>query len=344
MFRNKNTVYLVFILFLLPRCIEPYVPYISTEASNKYVVSGQITDVGGYQFVNVSLSSPVGNPHYIPVLGCFVSISDNKDHVFSLEDVGQGNYRAWIDQQYLIPGTSYMLKIKTPDGIEIESDYDQMYRCPDIDSVYYIKEDLPTNDPLIFNKGIQFYVDLNGTNLNSYFYRWDLEETWEYHSSYPKEWTYDGEIHQIKPPDYSRMVCWSTQTIKNIYTLTTQNLSENKYKKLPLHFVDNTTSRLTYLYSLLVKQYALSESGYTYWEQLRINSNDQGGMYSKQPLAIQGNIKNITHPNQSVLGFFAATSIKSKRIFIKEVDGLIIDYKPICAPTWYRKGFLEVEE
>jgi len=87
-----------------------------------------------------------------------------------------------------------------------------------------------------------------------------------------------------------------------------------------------------YGYSLLVKQYALTESAYSYWEQLRINSNEQGGLYSKQPLAIKGNLRNVKHPDQPVLGFFSASSMKSKRIFIRNVEDLVLDFESYCTP------------
>jgi hypothetical protein len=116
------------------------------------------------------------------------------------------------------------------------------------------------------------------------------------------------------------------------------------YQKFPLNFVDNKSARLHYGYSLLVKQFALSESAYYYWEQLRINSNEQGGMYSKQPLAIKGNMTNITNPDHSVLGFFEATSVRSKRVFASNIENLEIEDSPICAPLFLRFGFRDIEE
>jgi len=115
--------------------------------------------------------------------------------------------------------------------------------------------------------------------------------------------------------------------VKNIYTLSTNLLAENKFKHMPLHFVDNYSSqRLKYGYSLLVRQYSLSDEAYKYWDKIRINTNEQGGLYAKQPLAIKGNLKNLTFPDQQVLGFFGASEVKSKRIFIRKVENLPCEY------------------
>jgi len=329
---------------MLITCIEPYIPQISSQASNKYVISGLVTDQEGYHYVSISLASPTGEPHFTPLTDCTVKILDDKGNTFSLEEFLEGNYRVWIDSQHLTPGTSYMLKVITSAGVEIISDFDQMPICPGIDSVYYIREDLPTTNPQVNVNGIQFYVNTDATNIDSHFFMWELEETWEYHVPYAKEWYFDGEVHRINPPDSSEMVCWSTKAIKNIYTLSTRNLSQNIYTMLPLHFVDNTTSRLMYGYSLLVKQYALTESAYAYWEQLRINSNEQGGLYTKQPLAIRGNLSSVNHPDLQVLGFFSASSVKSKRYFIRNVDDLDVENIIFCSPQSYRFGFRDVEE
>ena len=87
-----------------------------------------------------------------------------------------------------------------------------------------------------------------------------------------------------------------------------------------------------YGYSLLINQFALSEAAFSYWDQLRINSVNQGGLYEKQPLSIKGNLHNNTNPDQEVLGFFSASSVKSKRIFVKAVKNFEFDFSTYCAP------------
>jgi hypothetical protein len=127
--------------------------------------------------------------------------------------------------------------------------------------------------------------------------------------------------------------------VKNIFTLSTENLEQNAYKSFPLHFVDNfSTPRLMYGYSLLIKQFALSNAAYSFWEKLRINSTDQGGLYDKQPLAIRGNLRNVTNQDQDVLGFFGVSAMKSKRIF---VSNIATEYVMDCAPIALR-GFYEI--
>ena len=338
MLRNKIITCIVMTALLLSSCIRSYEPEILSEDESKFVISGYITDEDGKQTVNISKSSSIQDPKYIPVTGCQVNIVDDQGNVFPMQDNDDGNYTNEIDLSFLKAGIAYKLEVTTPDGDFITSGFDTLPRGPGIDSIYYLREEKLYNPAAPLVKGIQFYVDLDAALTDSRYYKWDVYETWEYHTLYPLEWYYDGVVHHVTPPDYSRMICWRTLKIPEIFTLTTDNLTENKYDQFPLHFVSNLTTRLAYGYSLLVRQFALSHEAFIYFENLNTNSNPQGGLYDKQPLAIQGNLHNTTHPNVSVLGFFAASAARSKRIFVYPIPDLPLMYESFCDPIKLRNG------
>jgi hypothetical protein len=352
----------IFTLLLLNACIKPFDPQIESNKENKYIVSGRITDTEGWQEVEVSLSSPVGSPKYLPVSACQVNIFDDKGNVFSLEEYLPGRYRVWVDKEYLNPGTSYQVRTTTPGGEELVSGFDTMPAGPVMDSVYYQLKDIATADPEKFVRVMQFYVDLHAEGKFSQYYKWEIYETWEYHAAHPAEYYYDGTHHTIYPPDYTNNVCWITALVKNIYTVSTKGLYQNTYNQYPLHSISGHSSRLGYMYSILVRQLALSERAYNYWEQLRVNSNEQGGLYEKQPLAVKGNMVNVNHPENDVLGYFFAASESSRRYFYKDIEGLELDFGDNCMedalgrmgwleftkydyPVWYyynEKGYLRI--
>ena len=339
--RIKGILTGILISVLFTTCITPFEPEIREKEINKYVVSGQVSDNRDFHTISVSKASSVNEPQFIPVRGCSVRIVDDSGRIFPMHELsGDGLYSGNIDRSFIMPGISFKVEITTPEGVNIESDFDPVNQCPVVDSVYFMRKSLTTNMG-IETKGIQFYVDLDGENTGSKYFRWELFETWEYHVPYRREWYYDGSIHHIVPPDYSRKICWATEQVKNIYTLTTGNLTENKYQMFPLHFVGNRTSRLAYGYSLLINQVSLSGDAFTYWDQLRINSAEQGGLYEKQPLSVAGNMHNRTNPDEDVLGFFSAVSVRSKRIFIKDVENLDLDFETYCNPAILRKGLSE---
>jgi hypothetical protein len=341
MIRTKTVVIFWIFFISLQSCIVPFHPLIENSNISKFVVSGEVNDNDELQTVSVSVSSPINDPGFIPVSGCNISIFDDRGNQFEMQEAEPGTYHTRIDKSYLIPGTSFKVEILTADGINIESDFDKMSECPEIDTLYFARKVIQENTLGQITEGIQFYVDLEAKNSSSHFFRWEAVETWESHVPYARQWYYDGTIHHIFPPDSSRMVCWTTQTVKNIYTLSTESFVENRYSKLPLHFVDNSTPKLMYGYSLLVNQFSLSEAAFAYWDQLRINSFEQGTLYEKQPLSITGNLHNITRPEQEVLGFFSASSVKSKRIFISPIDDFEFNSITYCRPDTLTHGGLK---
>ncbi len=111
----------------------------------------------------------------------------------------------------------------------------------------------------------------------------------------------------------------------------------NTYKGFQLNYVGNNTSRLSVLYSLMIRQYAISQTAFEYWDQLRISSSNGGGLYEKQPLPVRGNLSVTNDPGREVLGTFNAVSIRKKRIFVgAEIP---TDFEAFCsAPKPLGKG------
>ncbi|NVO20886.1 MAG: DUF4249 family protein [Bacteroidetes bacterium] len=327
---NNIKPFLLFLAILATSCIKSYEPLISSGDVFKVVVSGVVSDRDGNQTVSISLTSRINSPEPKPMPGCTVTIADIQGHRFPMTDLNDGNYHGFISPSYLVKGNAFLVEVTTPDGDEIISDNDPYTTGPEVDSVFYTLKEIPTGNPNKSTKGIQFYVNLDAGATDSRFYRWEAFETFEYHSDYLREWYYDGRLHHISPPDSSLRVCWLTLMVRDVFALSTQNLAENKYTLFPLHFVNNKTARLVYGYSLLVNQYSLSEQAYNYWDQLRTNSTNEGGLYEKQPLSTKGNLRNLTHPDQDVLGYFGVSSLHSKRIFVSNVENLELEYISPC--------------
>jgi hypothetical protein len=327
---RKNIITLFCIVWTLPSCIEEYIPDIEAAESSKYVVYGELTTEKEDHNISVALASSIHEPKCMPLSECSVRIVDMSGKSFDGNEIGEGRYTVRISPESLVTGGAYRLEIITPAGTNLVSEYEELLDGPDIDSVYYMRESVATNNPEHFIEGIQFYLDLDAPDTEHMFYKFDVIETFEYHSMFPLEFYYDGVMHEVFPPDYSHMVCWTTHQIADIFILNTAGLEENAYKQFSLHFVDNTTQRLEHLYSLLVKQYAISQEGYVFWDQLRKNNLERGDMYETQPLPAKGNLKNLTNPKQEVLGYFQVSSVKTKRIFVKDVPDLDFQYYPEC--------------
>jgi hypothetical protein len=239
-----------------------------------------------------------------------------------------------INSNSLVIGRTYRLKLITSEGKHYSSTFEELSPCPPVGSVYYEMESKPTSDPDINEDGLQFYVDFNGEENSGKYYRWKLQETFEYHSTWPirRVLTANGYINNIKA-DYSKFVCYKTEDIYNIYTLSTVGLSQNNYKHFALHFVNDYTQRLMFKYSLLVKQFSLTESAYRYWENLRKNNKEAVDLFGRQPAQVKGNVFNVNDSTEVILGYFGVSSVTSKRIVVPGVTDFSYHNVKFCHVT-----------
>lgn len=330
------------ILGFLSACIKPFTPKIDSDSSSKIVVSGKLTNREGYQYVSLSKTIPLDKIGYQAYENSKISIWDENGNEFKMQEYKAGEYRVWMNQEDLEVGTAYHIQIKTPEGDELQSEPEIMSSVGDVKIPRYNTDSIYNGAYEYYAKGLQFSIDVEGDETTSRFYMFELDATYEHHALYAREWYYDGAVHRIYPPDSSRMYCWTTYRVPEIITLSTENLGENKFNNLDLHFVSFRANYLTYGYSLLVRQVGLSREAFTYWESVRLNNNQNASLYSKQPVDTQGNIHNITHPEKEVIGYYSASAISEIRIFIEPMaTEPFVDCIP--APL-ERGGFKEISK
>ena len=335
---NKYHILLLLIL-TCGSCIEPFEPVIE-EYQKVLVINGKITDQPGIHYVEISRSSPYNKPSYQPVEGCVVMVTDENGEMIHFLERKSGKYSADIPGSFLAVGKAYSLQVFTPypDPREYCSEYDTLLACPPIDSIYYEVETRETSDPDFILGGIQFYMDMTGTASDSRNIMWQLEETWEYWAALFSQYIRrKGE--EVTPFHSNEFFykCWNTYPIREVYTETTRNLSINALKRHSLNFVSNETDRLKITYSLLVKQQSLTRRSYVYWEKMKAQSGETGGLYENQPSSAIGNICNTTNPDEVVLGIFYATQQRTKRIMVDNVssENSLFEFKiPYLTCEW----------
>ncbi|MBN2614993.1 MAG: DUF4249 domain-containing protein [Bacteroidales bacterium] len=338
----KHIFFIVALLLSTNSCIDSYTPAIKSVDIGKYVVMGRVDRNDSVQTVNISMTSSVSDPKYIPIIGCSVVILDDQGHEFPLYSLGDGSYVGWVDPQYMTEGSRFKIKVITPKNEVLESDYDQMPTDAKIDSVYYELKNIEEKSGHVTH-GIQFYLNMNDIPANSHYFKWNVYETWEHRTLYPIEWYYDGKVEHVFPPDSSKMICWNTDKSTEIYIMNTENFTGNSYQKFTLNFVSNETEKLAHGYSLLVEQVALSQAAYDFWQRMKLNYDRGGNLYEKQPAIILGNMHDVSDPKKEVLGYFSATASQKKRIFVASVPQLSITYPDYCNfNVLGRGGFLNI--
>ena len=71
-------------------------------------------------------------------------------------------------------------------------------------------------------------------------------------------------------------------------------------------------------YSILVRQYAITEDAYNYWLQIQKTTDNPGTLFDVQPVQLVGNIRCITNPTEPVIGYLSASTVQQQRLLIWE--------------------------
>jgi hypothetical protein len=307
---------IVSLLLFVVACISPYSP--DNQGDNSLlVVDGSILKGVEKQVIRISKTSLISKPVFIPVENCEVIVMDSTGKEFVFNEESPGQYVAIIDESLLEYDMKYQLIFTTPSGDVYESDNQRLLKTAPVDSLYSIDEyqySSGTNNESL--RGMQFYTDLDAPENAPRYYRWVLEETWENHAQSEIWGEYDGLT--IKPfyPRDSLYRCYETKNVNGLYSASTVHLSENRIKKIPLHFIASTSHKLEIKYCATIKQYALNTDAYEYWYLKEIELNESGGIHTSQPNQPKSNIINTNNPNEQVLGFFWASSCSMKRLFL----------------------------
>jgi len=328
---NRN-LFVLLSMVLMSSCIERYYPGTVIDFTPQLVIEGVLTTEGGEQEIVVSESAPPNEPTFKAISGCNVLVEDDHGTRFIFkESTTAGHYRGTIDRRFIIIGYTYRLSVQTPSGKKYNSNFEKLLPCPKVDSVYYKLESKATADNNITEDGLQFFVDFKADNTYGNFFRWELTETYEYHSALPIEkWLDATGYHTLSGPDFSHFTCYKTEDLASIFVLSTKGFIRNSYLKYKLHFVNDHTQRLQYNYSLLVKQYSLSAGAYNYWQNLKRNNKDGVNLFGKQPVKVVGNISNEEDSTDLTLGYFTVSDVSAKRILINSVEELSFSKVPVC--------------
>jgi len=298
-------------------CVEPFNPSVG-KYNDLIVIDATLTDEPGVQKVTVSRTSGLNDSSaFIPEIGCRVTILDDAGNIYDLSDAGNGKYTAAFSSEQLQTGTSYMLRVIDNGGDVFESDYQKLLPPPTIDSVTYRYEPKYTPEFPEGLLGCQFYVNASDNSGEPKFYRWNMQETWEYHSIYNVGAMWDGTLHDNYYFKENRTTCWMTKEVPGIYTATTRDMAVNVLKNIKLNYVSVGSDRLKFRYSLLVREYSLSPEAYEFWSGLEKQTQQTGGLYETQPYMLTGNISCVSNPEKTALGFFSASGVRKKRIFAK---------------------------
>ncbi|MEO8860803.1 MAG: DUF4249 domain-containing protein [Ginsengibacter sp.] len=317
----KKAIVYIISFCILWGCKEKFNAKIISPPTGYLVVEGFISS--GANATKISLTRTVKLYDVVNTVyehGAVINIESETNELFPLNETADSVYTS--GNLALDNTKKYRLHIITRDSKVYVSDFATFKTTPVIDSVSWARE----------NGGVKIYVNTHDLLNSTKYYKWDYEETWEFHSPYYNSLVYQYDATGIpiavgfKFPDHSIDTtihkCWNTVGSTNINIGSSEKLSQNIIQS-PLTYIEPSSVKLSVLYSINVHQYSVSHEAYIFFQNIKKNTENLGSIFDAQPTELQGNIHCVSDPSEIVIGYIDISEETTKRIFISndEVPG-----------------------
>jgi hypothetical protein len=306
-------------LLFLKSCIEPFAPPEITNARQFLVVDGSLnTSPGASSQIKLSRTQNVydeGAPS--AELRAKVTVEGDKGSRFALVEAENGIYH--LASAKYNTAEKFRLRIRTADGKEYLSSFVPVVKTPPIDSLTYAVN--PGGE------GVRLFVNTHDATNKTRFYRWSFDETWEYYM--PLYSSYELVGREVVYRTENINTCWSAARASTIVLASTVKLAKDVVKDQVVTYVPTSSGKLRVKYSILVKQYGLTQEEYEYWNTLAKTTERTGSLFDPQPAQLTGNITCQSDPSELVFGYFGASTQEEQRLFVAERLGR----NTTCYPT-----------
>jgi hypothetical protein len=309
---------------MLGACKKPYAPVMVKTDSNILVVEGVINT--GNDSTVIKLSRTVnlsGKNTAKPEARAQVTIEGDQQFSYTLTETDSGRY---VSAPLNLDNThKYRLSIQTTNGNTYVSDYVASRVTPPIDTFNYV----------VNNTGVNFYASAHDPANKTKYYRWEYAETYIYESALNTQYEFDNSYPQtsdkfrLLTPENQIHICYVTTPSSTIVLNSNAAISQDVIVNNPITFVSSASEKFYHRYSILLKQYALTQGAYQFWANLKKNTEQIGSIFDAQPSEIKGNIHCTSKPAELVIGYISAGTVSQKRLFIDNRD---LPLWPVPAP------------
>ena len=313
----KNICPILFVLvavLLVGACVYDYTPPVP-EGGGMVVINGDIL-IGYTTEVRIGRTVAIGSSFPGSLAADAVYVEDSRGTVY--RGVADENNRYQIDTRSADPSLEYRLVVEL-DGSVYESAWQPVLLTSPIDSISHVISADRTQ--------IGVYVSTH-SDAGSSYYRWIARQVWEYHAAtnalyfyVPPGGVLDGhtvETDTIVSYDgrVNQYFCWNAAEVADQLLASTESMGENKLIDHLLYSMECHDQRTQTLYSVELIQEGLTPEAYRYYEAVRNNSTNVGGLFSPQPSEMRGNIHCRTDAGERVLGYISVTQPSVQRHYI----------------------------
>lgn len=285
-------------------CREPFEPTVTEIDYQLLVVEGYLEVGSSGSKISLSRTTPIySDIRSLPVSNAIVEVegTESGKWVFFQEILGE-----YLLNETLPPNQNYRVRINTPSAEYLSEEINPM--------------DTPENMELNYERrdgGVDIFASTTGTE-NARYFIWEYEEDWEYRSPYQNFYYYDSGSNSVLSTPFSQIVlsCFQSDISTRIILESAERFQGNRISRKEIQRIDSLSEKLGQRYSILVKQRAIDQDAFAFWDGMRKNSDDIGGIFSPLPSLMKSNINNITNPKEPAIGYISAGKTIEKRMYI----------------------------
>jgi len=310
-------------------CKKPFSPRLASVTTNFLAVDGPILS-GDSTIITLSRTTSLNDTTQQKAeLKAIISVENDQGTLYPFTEKGKGVYTLGVTN--FSAARQYRLDIKTTDGKIYQSDFVPMKVTPPIDSIYFKQNSAAT---------VLIYVNSHDPTNNTRYYRWDYKETWSYVPLYQAFYEYkNGQFLPIVPdsPDAIN-ICYENDLSNQIFIGSSAKLAQDVIANQQLGGLANGSANIGHVYVMQLRQYALTQDGFNYYQNLQTNTENLGSIFDAQPSTTIGNIHCITSPTDMVIGYVSASTVTTKQFNLHHNDLQISAPDPYGDIAWLPAG------
>lgn len=309
---KKKLIYWIGFLAIVFSCISPYEPQGIESTEGLLVVEAILLAPYGSE-VKLSRTISLEDVTYKPVSGEVKIISDNGEE-YRMTETTAGTYG--FEQEFIYrENTKYALDMVL-DGKHYRSEYVKPSQTPEIEALTWAYSEK--------NEQVDILVNVDNPDVDVAYYQWKFNENWEIRAASFGTHRWDPDTrslieHSLSGPN-NRYYCWARDSSRHFVLGSSEKLVSSMIRDKTIKEITYGGTRLSYLYHIDVKQYALTKEAHAYFRNLQNNVETTGSIFAPQPTEMKGNINCPDNPAETVIGFFVATTETTRAMYIDAID------------------------
>lgn len=318
------------LLPLLSGCISDFTPEVKGMAGI-LVVDGMITSGESVFRLSRSISITGDLRDNDAISDAVLNIERSDGVLFEARQDEKGVYK--IQNGEFDFNLAYRLNLAV-DNKQYQSTFLKPLFTPEIDSLSYQKRG--REEP------VTIHLSSHAGKDSPPYYRWSYKENWEVQSplyANAREEGFGNIIWHNPCTSDNLYHCWVKDSSKILLIGTTEKLAENRLAEHKLFEISAADERLSILYHVEISQMQIRKEAYGYFKMLQEEIERTGSIFSPVMSAgDNGNIFNISDPDELVIGYVEVTSSTRKGMYLSYEDDLYVPDKIIPCEI-YPKDF-----